>query len=305
MNSVFFAKVGDPGLTSTEANFLANIAKEIQEAAAERLNNVRFFNASVAVIGSDNKQLMIAGNTDLEFIERDLKQQSEMFTFCAWVREAIKLKDQMQRDVMNFSIGEWMEQQGIAVPVQPEYPKIPKEVKEQDIIDSWDINKRTKYLRLDTFAAHYGKLIHPNGAYSNARKEAHKAANQPIVKEGTGRDMILYYRDASVPLEEVDARFLQLQDTYRQFEKELNQMKASIKDEINDRTRQSNEEYEKKIDEWKVVNMDYNSKWAELRSQFTVWRTNELERISKLKITIPDNLKATFKVIVEVGDASK
>ena len=51
--------------------------------------------------------------------------------------------------------------------------------------------------------------------------------------------------------------------------------------------------------------MDYNSKWAELRSQFTTWRTNELEKISKLKITIPDNLKATFKVIVEVGDASK
>jgi t-SNARE complex subunit (syntaxin) len=117
--------------------------------------------------------------------------------------------------------------------------------------------------------------------------------------------MILYYRDPSVSLEEVDARFLQLQDTYRQFEKELNQMKASIKDEINDRTRQNNEEYERQIDEWKVVNMEYNSKWAELRSQFTVWRTNELERISKLKITIPDNLKATFKVIVEVGDASK
>ena len=80
MNSVFF---GNEGMTSTSANYYANIAKEIQEAAAERLNHVRFFNASVAVIGSDNKQLMIAGNTDLEFIERDLKQQSEMFTFFA------------------------------------------------------------------------------------------------------------------------------------------------------------------------------------------------------------------------------
>lgn len=302
MNSVFF---GQEGMTSTSANYYANIAKELQEAAAERLNNVRFFNASVAVIGSDNKQLMIAGNTDLEFIEKDLKQQAEMFTFCAWVREAIKFKEQMQKDIMNLSIEEWMRQQGIVAPIQPDYPKIPKEVKEQDIIDSWDINKRIKYLRLDTFAAHYGKFIHPNGAYSTARKDAHKAVNQPIVKEGSGRDMILYYRDASVPIEEVDAYFLQLQDTYRQFEKELNQMKASIKDEINDRTRQSNEEYEKKIDEWKVVNAEYNSKWAELRSQFNIWRTNELEKISKLKITIPDSLKATFKVIMEVGDASK
>ena len=41
MNNVFF---GQDGLTSTSANYYANIAKELQEAAAERLNNLRFFN---------------------------------------------------------------------------------------------------------------------------------------------------------------------------------------------------------------------------------------------------------------------
>jgi hypothetical protein len=271
MNSVFF---GNEGMTSTSANYYANIAKEIQEAAAERLNNVRFFNASVAVIGSDNKQLMIAGNTDLEFIERDLKQQSEMFTFCAWVREAIKLKEQMQRDVMNFSIGEWMEQQGIEAPIQPEYPKIPREVKEQDIIDSWDINKRTKYLRLDTFAAHYGKFIHPNGAYSTARKDAHKAANQPIVKEGTGRDMVLYYTESSVDIKSVDDMFMALQDQYRGYEQELNQMKAEIKDTVNNLTREAYDAHAKECDKYNEISRAYNTAWEDLRTQFTTWRTN-------------------------------
>ena len=302
MNSVFF---GQEGMTSTSANYYANIAKELQEAAAERLNNLRFFNASVAVIGSDNKQLMIAGNTDLNSIEEDLQTQSSMFTFCAWVREAIKVKEEMQKSVQRLDIEAWAEEQGIELPIQPKYPATVEDLVTKDVIDSWDINKRTRYLRLDTFAAHYGKLIHPKGAYSNARKEAHTAVNQPIVKEGTGRDMVLYYREPSVDINEVDSKFLELQDKYRQYEKELNQMKAEIQDTINELTRRAYEEYQAKIDEWKELNKAYNSAWAELRAKYNTWKTNELERISKLKITIPDNLKATFKVIREVGDTSK
>ena len=302
MNSVFF---GQEGMTSTSANYYANIAKELQEAAAERLNNLRFFNASVAVIGSDNKQLMIAGNTDLNSIEEDLQMQSSMFTFCAWVREAIKVKEEMQRNVQRLDIEAWAEEQGITLPESPKYPATVEDPSTKDVIDSWDINKRTRYLRLDTFAAHYGKLIHPKGAYSNARKEAHTAVNQPIVKEGAGRDMVLYYREPSVDIKKVDSKFLELQDKYRQYEKELNQMKAEIQDTINELTRRAYEEYQAKIDEWKELNKAYNSAWAELRAKYNTWKTNELERISKLKITIPDNLKATFKVIREVGDTSK
>lgn len=302
---VFFAKEGENGMTSTSASYYANVAKELQEAAAERLNNLRFFNASVAVIGSDNKQPMIAGNTDLNSIEEDLQMQSSMFTFCAWVREAIKVKEEMQRNVQRLDINMWAEEQGITLPESPKYPATIEDPSTEDVINSWDVNKRTRYLRLDTFAAHYGKLIHPKGAYSNARKEAHNAVNQPIVKEGTGRDMILYYREPSVDINEVDSKFLELQDKYRQYEKELNQMKAEIKDTINELTRRAYEEYQAKVDEWKELNKTYTSAWAELRAKYNTWRTNELERISKLKITIPDNLKATFKVIREVGDTSK
>lgn len=302
MNSVFF---GQEGMTSTSANYYANIAKELQEAAAERLNNLRFFNASVAVIGSDNKQLMIAGNTDLNSIEEDLQMQSSMFTFCAWVREAIKVKEEMQKNVQRLDIEAWAKEQGITLPESPKYPVTVEDLVTKDVIDSWDINKRARYLRLDTFAAHYGKLIHPKGAYSNARKEAHTAVNQPIVKEGAGRDMVLYYREPSVDIKEVDSKFLELQDKYRQYEKELNQMKAEIQDTINELTRKSYDEYQAKVDEWKELNKAYTSAWAEVRAKYNTWKTNELERISKLKITIPDNLKATFKVIREVGDTSK
>ena len=82
-------------------------------------------------------------------------------------------------------------------------------------------------------------------------------------------------------------------------------MKAEIKETVNNLTREAYDKHQKELDIWKEKHREYSALWTDLRAKFTTWRTNELERISKLKITIPDNLKATFKVIVEVGDASK
>nr|DAV59885.1 MAG TPA: hypothetical protein [Caudoviricetes sp.] len=46
--SVFF---GNEGLTSTSANYYANVAQEMIQAATERLNSVRFYQVFVASIG--------------------------------------------------------------------------------------------------------------------------------------------------------------------------------------------------------------------------------------------------------------
>jgi hypothetical protein len=302
MNNVYFA---NEGMTSTTANFYANIAKELQNAATERLNSVKFFKTSVAVIGSREKQLMEAGNESLDFIPDDLKTLAEMNAFCAWVREAIKEKESQITTVNRGSLETWAKAMGIELPVMPEYPRDPKIPSETDVINSWDINKRNRYLRLEAFAATLGKYIHPDGAYSRARKRAHTAINNPITKEGTGRDMVLYYTESSVNIKSVDDMFMALQDQYRGYEQELNQMKAEIKDTVNNLTREAYDAHSKECDKYNELSRAFNTAWGDLRTQFTTWRTNELERISKLKITIPDNLKATFKVIVEVGDASK
>ena len=302
MNNVYFS---NEGMTSTAANFYANIAKELQNAATERLNNVKFFKTSVAVIGSNDKQLMEAGNDSLDFIPNDLKTLAEMNAFCAWVREAIKEKESQLVTVNRESIETWANAMGIELPVMPEYPRDPKIPSETDVINSWDINKRNKYLRLEAFAATIGKYIHPDGAYSKARKKAHTAINNPITKEGTGRDMILYYTESSVDIKSVDDMFMMLQDQYRGYEQELNQMKAEIKDTVNDLTREIYDAHDKEYDKYKELSRAYNTAWGDLRTQFTTWRTNQLERISKLKITIPNALKDTFNKIKEIADTSK
>lgn len=302
MNNCYFS---NEGMTSTTANYYANIAKELQNAALERLNSVKFHNTSIAVIGSSEKQMMSEGNPCLDFVMDDLVTVSAMNAFCAWVREAIKEKDEQQRSVLRMSMEEWAKIQGLEMPVMPVMPKNMATYTEQDVINSWDINRRNKYLRLEAFAATFGKYIHPEGAYSKARKRAHTALNNPITTTGEGRDMVLYYTESSVDINAVDSLFLALQDQYRGYEKELNQLKAEIKETVNAAIRDQQEAYEKEVDAWKAANNEFNAKWNEMRSRFNVWQKNELERIAKLKIAIPDALKESFKTVKNAGDSSK
>ena len=302
MNNCYFS---NEGMTSTTANYYANIAKELQNAALERLNSIKFYNTSIAVIGSSEKQTMSEGNPCLDFIMDDLLTVSSMNAFCAWVREAIKEKEEQQRSVLRMSMEEWAKIQGLELPVMPVMPKNTATYTEQDVINSWDINRRNKYLRLEAFAATFGKYIHPEGAYSKARKKAHTALNNPITTTGEGRDMVLYYTESSVDINAVDSLFLTLQDQYRSYEKELNQLKAEIKETVNAAIRDQQEAYEKEVDIWKAANNEFNAKWNEMRSRFNVWQKNELERIAKLKIAIPDTLKDSFKIVKNAGDSSK
>ena len=302
MNNVYFA---NEGMTSTTANYYANIAKEFQNAAMERLNNVKFFQTSVAVIGSSEKQLMSAGTTDLSYIKEDLNTVASMNAFCAWVREAIKEKDNQMTQLRHTTIEDWAKSQGIVLATRPEFPRDPEVITEQDVINTWDINKRNKYLRLEAFASTIGKYIHLEGTYNKARKKAHTSLNNPITKEGTGRDMVLYYTEPSVAIADVDALFMNLQDAHRGYEKELNQMKAELKEAVNDLTQKAYQQHQIESDAWREAYDAYNASWSALRTQFNAWKSAETEKLSKLKIAIPETLKETFRFLKEIGDTSK
>lgn len=298
MNSVYF---NENGITSTEANFLANIAKELQQSATERLSNIKFYNTYVAVIGSNEKQLMSEGVNNVDFIQEDLNIISEMNSFCAWIREAIKEKENAYNTTKNIEFLDWIKTNNIIFEERPKCPEKIKSVSESDIINVWDINKRNHYLKLEAYAATFGKYIHPDGKISDARKNAHNAINKPICKEGSGRDTILYYMKESIDIEKVEKLFINLQSQHRTYEKELNKMKAEIKDSVNELTRKLNEQYQKDLDAYEEENRKFQTKWLSLRNTYNTWMTNELERISKLKIAIPDALKETFKNLKSIS----
>jgi predicted nucleic acid-binding Zn-ribbon protein len=105
-------------------------------------------------------------------------------------------------------------------------------------------------------------------------------------------------------VEDVDAMFMSLQDTYRSYEKELNAMKAELKETVNKLDMTREREYQDRVAEFKADYERYNSKMQEFRSQFNNWRTSEQERISQLKITLPTNLLGIFEEIRKQGDPS-
>ena len=304
MTKVYFTDSKE-GITSTQGSFLCNIAKELQQAAINRLNSVKFFNTTISVIGSNEKQLMSAGNKSLDFIEKDLQLVASLNAFCAWVREAIKEKERQHDNIRKLTFDEWAEQLSIELPTSPKHPSKPVVVSEQFILDSWDIDKRNKYLELEAFASTIGKYIHPNGEYSCAREKAHNAINKPISKEGSGRDTILYHTTPTISIENVDKLFMTLQSKHREYEKQLNSMKAEIKESINRLTIENDQKYRSLLEDYEKSYEQYNTKKLELHSKFNTWVTESIENISKYKIAIPNNLKITFKLLKEISDTSK
>lgn len=302
MTKVYF---NEKGITSTQGSFLCNIAKELQQAAINRLNSVKFFETTISIIGSNEKQLMSKGNKSLDFIEEDLQLVASLNAFCAWVREAIKEKEKQQDNIKKLTFDEWAEQLSIELPTSPKHPSKPSVVLEQSILDNWDINKRNKYLALEAFASTIGKYIHPNGEYSHAREKAHNAINKPISKEGSGRDIVLYHTTPSIDIEDVDNLYMLLQSKHREYEKQLNMMKAEIKESVTKLTVENNQHYENLLEIYRKEYSDYNSKLLELRSQYNTWITKTLENISKYKIAIPNNLKEIFNLLKKISDTSK
>ena len=189
MNTVFF---GNEGLTSTSGAYYCNIAQEIIQSKIEKLNNAKFYEVTIASIGSQTYQLMSKGVTSLSFINKFLQEIAKMNSFCAWVREAIKEKDNALSEIASKDIEDWAIENNIKLPVAPDPVIKIHSIDESYIINTWDADKRNKYFKLEAFASTYGKYIHPNGALSNAKKEAYIAESNPCYKEGSGRDTVIY-----------------------------------------------------------------------------------------------------------------
>ena len=300
MNNVYF---GNEGMTSTTGNHYCNICKELIKGIEKKLYGVKFYQTSISAIGSAEKQLMSQGSSDISFIDDALREIAEANSFCAWVREAIKEKEAQQLAVNRKELYEWMKEQGIEIKKEPEYPDGERDVTEEDIINTWDINKRNKYLRLEAYASTIGNYIHPSKNvknYNDARRAMHNAINNPITKEGSGRDTVLYYSETTVDPDVVDAQFLKMQDMHRSYEKELNAMKAELKETVNNINQQKCNALQLKIDAYYAEHREYNAWHNEMRNKLNKWKVSETERLSKLKIVIPKDLKDIFQKVKAV-----
>lgn len=293
---VFFKKEGEEGvaLTSTSANHIANLAKEYIQSVETRLNNICFFNAEIALIGSvGGANTIQTGETSevLNNLQSLLEGVAQAKSLIAWLREGIKAKESLMKGLQATSLEDWREENGLTSPEAPNRGHVLTEI---EYYASLPIKERNRYYQLETEAAVLGKYIHPDGHLSDARKELKDKLQHPHKVDGRGRDALIYTYTPTVNVAEVDNVFFELQKKHREIQAQLNAMKYSCEQAINDSTNKANTEY-------MIALQKYQAELKDTLGAFKTWKDEKSQEYSKLKIVIPHSLMGIYNTINSLG----
>lgn len=293
---VFFANENTEGvkLSSTSANHIANLAKEYIQGVETQLNNICFFNAEVALVGSVGgaSTIQTGGTSEvLNDLQSLLEGVAQAKSLIAWLREGIKAKENLMRGLQTISLEDWCEENGIVKPKTPNYGHVLTEI---EYYASLPIKERNRYYQLETEAAVFGKYIHPDGHLSNARKELKDKLQHPHKVDGRGRDALIYTYTPTVDVAEVDNVFFELQKKHREIQAQLNAMKYSCEQAINESTNKVNTEY-------MAASQKYQAELKDVLGAFKTWKDEKSQEYSKLKIIVPNSLLGIYNTINSLG----
>lgn len=292
MNNVFFK---DGFLTSTEAQNICNVANEVIARLAESINSVQFYNTSItSIVSSDNEVCAGRGTTDIAWIQDAIIKIGQYNSLIAWLKEAIKNKEEALEELSNTHIQDWSEYKDYPTPKSPSRKAT---VTKDDVIRNLGATELNKYFTLQSKAASIGKFIHEGGSVSEAKVMLGKVIAEPNKISGAGRDTVVYKYTPSVNVDDVDNMFLSLMFEHRNLNAQLNFIKAKAIEEANTQNIVNEQEYQKARTAYSKEYNDWLNKIEDLQSRFNQYIITEKEKISKLKINVPDSLMETYKSI--------
>lgn len=286
-DNIYFA---ENGLTSTSCNHVANMAKEYAMQAEEELNATSFINKYIGIIGTDLTPAS-KGMTDLEYIDKDLSLIAEMHSLIAWLREALKAKDNLKKEIQGKTLMHWCNDNDKEY---PESPEMEDYITEDDVLSTWSVKDRNRYLSLGAKVSVYGKFLHNEGTFAKARKKQKLHANCPFTYNENGRDTIVEKYELSLPLATVDNKFFELQSAWRKMQAEYNGYAHKV-------TLAIEEDKERKNSKYLQQQEEYNAKIQVLAAEFRKWQDSELQRVANLKVVIPNDLKSAYDHITSLA----
>lgn len=287
-NKEFFA---EKGLTSTSANQVANMAKEYVDTYKTALEAVRFYDTHVELIDGTNPKQVSFGIKDITVIPSYLDEIAKANSLIAWLREAIKDKEQLVNEVTCFTVNNYCDLVNKTMPQKPSRTHV---LTEEEWIANLSINERNRYLYLETQCAVLGKYIHPNGEYAKARKNLKNIMANPCKVEGDGRNTIIRSYNPSVDLEKVEAQFFELQNKHREFQKKLNSMKYDCEKAIAESQADSDAKYAEDL-------AIYNNAVEAINAEYKVYWNQQIKLAKDLKIVIPESLQGIYDKISKLG----
>jgi len=284
-NKIFF---GTKGITSTSANHIANIAKEVMEESRALLENITFVNCNVGLISSDVSKLTEKGyDTDeLGNIVLSINKVAECNALIAYLREAIKAKEEELDYIEGISTSKFLKIKGIEI-VDPRSSHSLDFMTEDDAIALLSQQERIRYLILEATSAAIGNRIHPGKSFAEARRKLELKRKEPIKLVGSGSDALVYTYSPSADVDEVNETFMQLQSAHRTANKQLNSLKFKVKQIMDDHNLKAKREYAAQSEEYDRVIATY-AKQAE------AFIEEQKKELLELKIVIPSDFQKLF-----------
>ena len=295
-NDIYFTT--EEGMTSTSAQHVSAMANVMVQDIKNRLMGLRLYEKSIRVIGDAEVTVETVNNT-LPEIAESVKRICKANALIAWLREAVKEREQAQKYVSDMSLDDWMKKQGIEKPVSPEPPQMPR-INFQDyktILDTGiSVKEYNRFVELNSALAVYGEMIHEKGLLTRQKSELARIMQNPTEVKESGRDTIIttYKVDVNISAD-IDNLYTELQSEYRKLQAEKNGIEAKFSNLAMDyQTR--------KMEEWKAAKSQYdrdltrvNSELVGIQTRMQEWKKQRLEELAALKIIIPNDLKALYK----------
>jgi len=283
---------GTEGVTSTSANYVANVAKELIRSEQADLDGLDFVTTSICQIGTDESHVTKLGNTeqDLQSVSQKLERIVRMKTLIGWIREAIKEKERLIEEVNNKYEGDILKLLGLE---DVEYPKS-KSYTEAEFIKTLPEAEQKKIQFLNTEAAVIGKFIHEKGSFGKARQNLFECNHKPNEVQRTVAIVTIQTNEPSVDVDKVDAVYFALQKRHREVQQELNSLLFKAKDLMHRENHRLADEFNEQLNEYRETTKA-NSRAV------SRWKEDERVRISNLKIVIPTELRELFEEINNVG----
>lgn len=279
---------GPQGLTSSSADHLCNIAKNLYESLETKLESTNFLEEYITIIGAQAETKVALASKEILTTAPDiLKKIAELKSFIAWFREAIKEKERLTQENEFYCSQERLDHMKTC-------PSREKSITREQIIESWTIKEQEEYLSLQTRAAVIGKYIHKNSPLAKAKTELSKRINKPIVTECSGRDTIVRRYQPVATENEVDRLMIQLQNEHRSLEARINGIEHKIDTEIREDKLKKDEAYAK-------ASMAYNHKLQQLTEADSIAKLTKDKEIENLKIVIPNDLKEIYEFLNSLG----
>ena len=265
---------GTSGLTATRANYIANLLKMKYETLEGNLSCLQFVEEKIQVLGTDKEHVTKnACVMSKDAIINILNEIARYKGFIAYLREAIKCKDNLMKEIQTYRSKDWDE---LAVAPDPGNTMTMDEA-----IASMTIGERVAYLTSEARAATFGKFVHPGGILYKLRDAIIEAFAKPTSMASTAHETVMIKRKSALGDVEIDSMMASIQEEQRKSEAELNGYKHALETKVNEDTQE-------KLEQYRVRYAEYEKKRDELLFADRQARTDRMKVIEGLKIVIPN-----------------